>query len=306
MAESLGEKGYYTNVMHPNNKSFWNRDMMYQALSIDKYYDVNSFEVKDGDAVNWGMKDIPFFKQSVEHMAEMPQPFFSRMITLTNHYPFDLEEEDQLIPPYDSNSRTLNKYFQSVRYMDEALKNLFSDLKEKGLYDNSIIVMYGDHYGISENHNAAMSQYLGKEITPYESAKLQRVPFFIHIPNTGIGKEITETAGQIDIRPTVLHLLGVETAKDMQLGADIFSEDHEEFVVFRNGGFITDELVFAGNACYDNHTGEQIDIATCQPYIERATKELGYSDQIINGDLLRFYDLKTGNLLINRAEKNHE
>ena len=34
MAESLNEEGYYTNVMHPNNKSFWNRDMMYQALCV--------------------------------------------------------------------------------------------------------------------------------------------------------------------------------------------------------------------------------------------------------------------------------
>ncbi|MFB5087878.1 LTA synthase family protein [Psychrobacillus sp. PGGUH221] len=306
MAESLNEEGYYTNVMHPNNKSFWNRDMMYQALSIQKFYDVNSYEVKEGDAVNWGMKDIPFFEQSVDHMAQMPQPFYSRLITLTNHHPFDLDEEDQLIPPYNSNSRTLNKYFQSVRYMDEALKLFFEDLKAQGLYDNSIIVMYGDHYGISENHNAAMSQYLGKEITPYESAKLQRVPFFVHIPNSGVGKEVTETAGQIDIRPTVLHLLGVETAKDMQLGADVFSDDHEDFVIFRDGGFVTDKLVYAGNTCFDNETGEETDIASCQPYIDRATQELGYSDQIINGDLLRFYDLKTGNLLIDEAEKEEQ
>ncbi|ALC84972.1 hypothetical protein AM499_03410 [Bacillus sp. FJAT-22090] len=306
MAESLNEEGYYTNVMHPNNKSFWNRDMMYQALSIQKFYDVNSYEVKEGDAVNWGMKDIPFFEQSVDHMAQMPQPFYSRLITLTNHHPFDLDEEDQLIPPYNSNSRTLNKYFQSVRYMDEALKLFFEDLKAQGLYDNSIIVMYGDHYGISENHNAAMSQYLGKEITPYESAKLQRVPFFVHIPNSGVGKEVTETAGQIDIRPTVLHLLGVETAKDMQLGADVFSDDHEDFVIFRDGGFVTDKLVYAGNTCFDNETGEETDMASCQPYIDRATQELGYSDQIINGDLLRFYDLKTGNLLIDEAEKEEQ
>lgn len=306
MAESLNEEGYYTNVMHPNNKSFWNRDMMYQALSIQKFYDVNSYEVKEGDAVNWGMKDIPFFEQSVDHMAQMPQPFYSRLITLTNHHPFDLDEEDQLIPAYNSNSRTLNKYFQSVRYMDEALKLFFEDLKAQGLYDNSIIVMYGDHYGISENHNAAMSQYLGKEITPYESAKLQRVPFFVHIPNSGVGKEVTETAGQIDIRPTVLHLLGVETAKDMQLGADVFSDDHEDFVIFRDGGFVTDKLVYAGNTCFDNETGEVTDMASCQPYIDRATQELGYSDQIINGDLLRFYDLKTGNLLIDEAEKEEQ
>ncbi|KQL34241.1 LTA synthase family protein [Psychrobacillus sp. FJAT-21963] len=306
MAESLNEEGYYTNVMHPNNKSFWNRDMMYQALSIQKFYDVNSYEVKEGDAVNWGMKDIPFFEQSVDHMAQMPQPFYSRLITLTNHHPFDLDVEDQLIPAYNSNSRTLNKYFQSVRYMDEALKLFFEDLKAQGLYDNSIIVMYGDHYGISENHNAAMSQYLGKEITPYESAKLQRVPFFVHIPNSGVGKEVTETAGQIDIRPTVLHLLGVETAKDMQLGADVFSNDHEDFVIFRDGGFVTDKLVYAGNTCFDNETGEETDMASCQPYIDRATQELGYSDQIINGDLLRFYDLKTGNLLIDEAEKEEQ
>ena len=44
--------------------------------------------INEGDAVNWGMKDIPFVKQSVDLMAEMPQPFYSRLITLTNHYPF--------------------------------------------------------------------------------------------------------------------------------------------------------------------------------------------------------------------------
>ena len=98
-------------------------------------------------------------------------------------------------------------------------------------------------------------------------------------------------------------LLGVETSKDMQLGADMFSEEHEEFVVFRDGGFVTDKFVYAGNACYENATGLQIEIDNCQPYIDRATQELGYSDQIINGDLLRFYDLKTGNLLLDEAIK---
>ncbi len=53
--------------MHANNKSFWNRDIMYNALNIDKFYDVESYEIDEGDAVNWGMKDIPFVEQSVEH-----------------------------------------------------------------------------------------------------------------------------------------------------------------------------------------------------------------------------------------------
>ncbi len=208
MAAQLGENGYFTNVMHANNRSFWNRDIMYGALGINKFYDIESYTVGEGEAVNWGMKDIPFFDQSVELMKEMPQPFYSRLITLTNHHPFDLDEEDKLIPEYTSNSNTLNKYFQTVRYMDEAIKVLFEDLKASGLYDNSIIVMYGDHYGISENHNKAMGMYLDKEITPFDNAKLQKVPLYIHIPGYGKGKTIDEVAGQIDLKPTILTFNG--------------------------------------------------------------------------------------------------
>ena len=116
------------------------------------------------------------------------------------------------------------------------------------------------------------------------------------------GQVMDEVAGQLDIRPTILHLLGIDTSKDMQLGADLFSEEHEDFIIFRDGRFVTDKVVYAGEVCYDRATEEEIAIENCQPYIERATKELDYNDQIINGDLLRFYDEKTGNLLTNTGK----
>lgn len=303
-AERLGENGYFTNVMHANNKSFWNRDMIYKSFKLDQFYDLESYNVTEETSVNWGLKDIPFFEQSAALMKEMPQPFYSRLITLTNHYPFYLDPEDIMIPEYDSNSGTLNRYFQTVRYLDESVKAFFDDLKEQGLYENSIIVMYGDHYGISENHNKAMAKYLNKEeITPYDSALLQAVPLYIHIPGSNDGQVMDNVAGQLDIRPTLLHLLGIETSKDMQLGADLFSEEHEDFVIFRDGRFVTDKYVYAGEVCYDRESGEAIDTEACQPFIDRATQELEYSDQIINGDLLRFYDTETGNLLIDTNYK---
>lgn len=300
LSEKLGSKGYHTTVQHPNAKSFWNRDMMYKSLEIAEFLDIDSFEIGEGDAVNWGMKDIPFMEQSVGHMAEMPQPFYSRLITLTNHHPFFLDEEDKFIDEYDSTSGTLNRYFQTVRYMDESVRTLFDELKAQGLYENSVIVMYGDHYGISENHNEAMQQYLNKEITPYETAQLQRVPLFVHIPGYGKGYVEEEVGGQIDLRPTVLHLLGLETAKDIQFGGDLFSEEHEEFVVFRDGRFITEDSVYAGNVCFDRETGEESDPAKCEPYITEALTELDYSESIINGDLLRFYNEEDGQWQPNR------
>ena len=298
MAEKLGGEGYATNVQHANTKSFWNRDMMYESLGIDEFLDIQSYTVGEGEAVNWGMKDIPFFKQSVAHMAEMPQPFYSRLITLTNHHPFTLDEQDKMIDEFDSNSGTLNRFFQTTRYLDEAVKELFDELKASGLYENSIIVMYGDHYGISENHNEAMAQYLGKEITPYESAQLQRVPFFVHIPGSGKGHVNEEIGGQVDMRPTILNLMGVEADNDMQFGSDLFSEEHEETAIFRDGRYVTKDYVYAGNTCYENGTGEEIDPVLCAPYTEQAQAELEFSEQIIIGDLLRFYDEETGNLNI--------
>lgn len=288
MTEKLGENGYYTSAMHANNKSFWNRDIMYDSLGYDRYYSLPDYDVTEENSVNWGMKDIPFFEQSVEHMKQMPQPFSTKMITLTNHYPFTLDEEDKLIDPYTSHDGTVNRYFQTVRYMDEAVKNFIADLKESGLYDNSVIVMYGDHYGISENHNKAMSQYLGKDITPFVSTQLQQVPLIIHVPGEE-GKTISKVSGQIDLKPTIMHLLGIDTKKDIQFGSDLFSDEHEDLAILRDGRFISKDYVYAGEKCWNKKTEEKTDMKFCEPFKERVNNELEYSDKIIYGDLLRFY-----------------
>ncbi|MDR4151384.1 sulfatase-like hydrolase/transferase, partial [Bacillus thuringiensis] len=78
--------------------------------------------------------------------------------------------------------------------------------KQSGLYDNSIIVMYGDHYGISHNHNAAMSKVMGKEMNSFENAQLQRVPLIVLVPGVKGGLQ-HQYCGVIEVLPTLLHLL---------------------------------------------------------------------------------------------------
>jgi len=290
--EIIKEHGYFSSVLHANNKSFWNRDIMYQSLGYDKYYDIESYDVNEYNSVGWGLKDKEFFEQSVDILKSQPQPFYSKLITLTNHFPFELEEEDKMIDELTTGSRTLNRYIPTVRYQDEALKVFIEKLKEEGLYENSIIILYGDHYGISENHNRAMGEFQGKEITAFESVQLQRVPLYIHIPGvTDKNPEvISKVSGQIDLKPTILHLLGINTKNDVHFGADLFSDQKLSFTVLRDGSFITENHVFTSGICYDKATGLETDQANCEPYEEKAKQELDYSDQIIYGDLLRFYE----------------
>lgn len=302
LSERLALNGYNTNVFHSNNKSFWNRDLMYQSLGIETFYDIEAYDVNENNSVNWGLKDIPFMKQSVELMKELPQPFSARMLTLTNHFPFTSDDEDQLIDAYDSGDNTVDRYFQTVRYTDEAIKVLFKKLKQAGLYDDTVIVMYGDHYGISENHNKAMMKFLNKEdITSYDTAMLQEVPFFIHVPHSNIqqkvGAKVHEVGGQMDIRPTVLHLLGIDTSNDIQIGTDLLSPQHDDFIEFRDGRFVTNDVVYTNDVFYDRQTGEPLeDPAAYEPLIDEAVSKTAISDKIINGDLFRFYDEKSGTI----------
>ncbi|MBO1003523.1 LTA synthase family protein [Pseudogracilibacillus auburnensis] len=302
MPEIMKKKDYQSVVLHANTNSFWNRNQMYESLEIEQFFDKEFFDVTEENEIGWGLKDKEFFTQSIPYLRELEQPFYAKMITITNHFPFELNEGDRSIEPYDSNSNTLNNYFPTVRYTDEAIEQFFIQLKAAGLYDNSMIIIMGDHDGISANHNKAMAMYLNKEeITPYDYMQLQRVPFYIHIPGYGEGKKMSKIAGQIDIKPTLLHLLGIETNHDIYFGNDLFHDDRKGYIVQRNGNFVSDEYVYASEICFDRETGEVLaaesettnQVTPCSPIKEKVEKELTYSDQIIYGDLFRFIDFET-------------
>ncbi len=299
MPKILNHHGYESAVFHANSNSFWNRNQIYEQLNIDYFFDKEYYEVTDTNEVGWGLKDKEFFIQSMPYLRNLNHPFYSKFITITNHFPFDLEEGDRTLEPYDSNSNTLNNYFPTVRYTDEAIEQFFIQLKAAGLYENSVIIIMGDHDGISANHNKAMAQYLDKEeITPYDYMQLQRVPFYIHIPGIKIGKVMSRVAGQVDIKPTILHLLGVDTDHDIYFGNDLFHNDRKGFIAQRNGSFISEDFVYTSGICYDRKTGnllanenETKDTWTpCTPIKEEVEQELLYSDEIIYGDLFRFID----------------
>ncbi|GEN52077.1 LTA synthase family protein [Halobacillus faecis] len=293
LPEILNEEGYETSVFHANNASFWNRDVMYDNVGYDQFYDEKSYEVTPENSFGWGLEDKAFFEQSVKYLQSQEKPFYSKFITLTHHFPFELPEEKANIDKYDSNSKTLNSYFQTARYTDEALEQFFQQLKDAGIYEDSIIVLMGDHYGISDFHNKAMGQFLGKDVDPYVQTQLQRVPFMIHIPGYENGGVQDKVVGQIDVKPTLLHLLGIEENGDLTFGDNMFAEKNKDFVALRDGSFITEDYLYSNETCYDRSTGEPLpeeNAEACQPIKEEVSKEMNYSDNIIYGDLFRFYD----------------
>ena len=105
-----------------------------------------------------------------------------------------------------------------------------------------MIVLYGDHYGISDSRNVELAELLDKSPSlwgPYDNAQLQRVPLMFHIPGQTEGFVNHTFGGQVDVLPTLLHLLGIDSNKYLMLGQDLFSPKNSQIVTFRNGDIMT-------------------------------------------------------------------
>ncbi len=284
------EQGYTSAVFHGDSKSFWNRDEIYKQFGIDYFFDEAYYDMSDEQVIGYGLKDKPFFKESMPLFESLEEPFYAHMMTLTHHHPYLIDEEDATIEPAETSSRSVNRYFQTARYLDEALEQFFDDLKEAGLYEDSLIFIYGDHYGISDNHLEALSEIFGEEMTSYKYAQLQRVPFLIKIPGVEGQGTIDEFTGQIDVMPTILHLLGIDAQDYILFGTDMFSEGHDDLIAFRNGDFITEDYAMIKDVFYDNRTGEELESNEELKELKRKVEhELSLSDKVLHGDLLRFY-----------------
>ncbi|OIK08293.1 glycerol phosphate lipoteichoic acid synthase [Bacillus sp. MUM 116] len=282
--------GYNSAVFHGNYKTFWNRNVMYKALGYDQFFDAEYYDMSVENTKNYGMKDKPFFKESMPMLESLKQPFYTKFISLSNHFPFEMDPQDTNFPAGDTGDTVVNQYFQSAHYMDQALEQFFNDLKKDGLYDKTVIVLYGDHYGISENHNSAMAKVLGVDkITPALNAKLQEVPLFIHVPGVKGGVQ-HQYGGEVDVRPTLLHLLGIDTKDYMEFGSDLLSKDHRNWALFRNGDFVSQNVTQVSDKCYSTETEQELpNNSSCKGIDEKVRTELQMSDEVVYKDLLRFY-----------------
>ncbi len=299
----LSKNGYNSSaVFHGNAGSFWNRNTAYKQWGYNYFFDASYFTKQNSsNSFQYGLNDKYMLKDSIKYLERLQQPFYTKFITVSNHYPYttSLSGDDLGFPLAKTQDETINGYFATANYLDSSIKAFFDYLKESGLYKNSIIVLYGDHYGISNSRNPALAPLLGKNSetwSSYDNAMLQRVPYMVVIPGMDKGGIIDTYGGEIDMLPTLEHLLGIESNKFLQVGQDMLSPEHDQIVPFRSANyFVTPEYTSYSGRTYYTKTGEEItnpDEKTKEELDkirEAANLQLKISDSIQTGDLLRFF-----------------
>ena len=317
----LRKKGYYTFSMHANNGDFWNRNIMHETLGYNKFYNKDSYEIDE--TIGLGLSDKSFFNQSVKIIKkvkeEQNKPFYSLLIMLSNHTPFnDLELMDEfpttinveingeIVTRDYINDTKLGNYIRSVHYADQAIGNFINELDKEGLLENTVLIIYGDHdarlpyddFNLLYNYDA-ISDTIRVEtddnyitFNDYEYELNRKVPFIIWTKENQYNENITTPTGMIDVLPTLGNMIGVYS--EYQLGRDIMGvNDGENTVTFTDGSLVTSKIY------YNAPKGEIYPLSNEPIAEEYINLRVNHSAELIeiSNDII-YYDL------INELEKN--
>jgi lipoteichoic acid synthase len=261
---------YKTATFHINDVTFWSRNLLYPALGFQQYYDKPFY---NNDHFNdFGASDEEMYRVGMEKIKEMvsdDKPFYAQFVTTSSHAPFVIpEDRRKLTLPTDMEETQLGNYLTAVNYTDYSLGKLIEQLKQDGLWDNTVLVAYGDHFGINpkETDGAEITAQLG---IPYDN-QISRfnIPLLIHVPNQGKGQVIELTGGQLDIMPTVANLMGLSLKEEQftAFGRDLLNTDHNVFGMryySPTGSFFNNDVMFVPGTGFED--GKAISLKTLQP-----------------------------------------
>lgn len=317
------QKNYTSAVFHGNIGSFWGRNVTYKNMGYNYFFDESYYDTKDPDTLSlngYGVKDKILFAEGVKYLEQMQQPFYTKFLTITNHVGYQFSDEDNAgYQTSDNDNSVVNSYFKTAHYLDKSVEEFFNYLKATGLDKNTMVVLYGDHFGLNDDQHQALSTMIGKSPdtwSKFDNTQMQRVPFMIHMDGLKGGIKHTY-GGEIDILPTILHLAGVNTQSYVQLGTDLLSKNHSSLIALRNKNFITPNYTVFRNGgtstqVYSNATGEQIDMRNNPELLTKVDKwekavdlQLKTSDNINNKNLLRFYT-PAGFIPVNPANYSYQ
>ncbi len=287
----LAEQGYTTLSASGESAWFWNMDKMHKGLGFQESFYEDSYDIRE--RIGSWLSDKEFFTQTIPILQAHKEPFLAYLLTSSTHHPYKVPSKYKALNVGEIEGTMIGNYLHAVHYFDKAFGEFVDRLRETGLLDRSIVVVYGDHRA-KHIELRYIKRLLGfPESSEYHTWILEKkMPLIIRLPYGEEAEMKKNTGGHLDISPTILALLGVIDERSVMLGSDL-TEDQGSIVAFRDGSFADGMNIFINrfgsislSSCYESTTGRMVDCKTLKEKRLKALERLEISDLIIQLNLI--------------------
>ena len=230
LANELKRNGYQTALLSAGDLSPENMGNLYASYNYDYFFEPGMASedfIRKNQIHSWGVNEDVIRKMAVEWIDTVKnddKPFFLQFLTISTHHPYSVPSN--YIGPYRGNDKK-SRYYNSLHYNDRVIGRFIDDLKKRGLLDQTLIVICGDHgqaFGKRHRKNITHKNFLYEE-------NIRN--FCITIDVASINERVvSEQVGSVgDIMPTILGLARTPVPADVP-GQNLFDSEYRERVVY--------------------------------------------------------------------------
>lgn len=149
----LNKQGYTSEFYYPGWGGFDNVTEFMFVQGVSKNKDRDHFDLDEKPSASWGYSDKQLFNYYLKQLENIQAPFAHALLTLSIHGPYDQAEEkhrkaaDEYVKnmPEEKFNQTEKNVIANAMYFDECMEHLLQSIKKSKHYDNTIIVITGDH-----------------------------------------------------------------------------------------------------------------------------------------------------------------
>ena len=289
----FNNKGYKTTSMHDYTEKYYQRREIHTNMGSGKYFDVDDLKLTYNTKDEEWASDEDFMKQVVNILKNYKEKdkFMTWLTTVTSHQPYGSSTYgDKYLYLFESEKYSdynikLKRYMSKLKVLDDGLGVLLKGLENQGKLDDTVIILYGDHYpyGLANN--------ILEDALPYsieEKYENERVPMVIW-SNDLEATTYTEYTSYVNLLPTIANLFNLDYDTRYSTGQDLFSSDYQSITVFADGSW-KNEIAFY-NASNDNityYTNKEYTIDEIIKINESVNNKIKYSNLAIQHDYFNY------------------
>ncbi|MDY3797693.1 MAG: LTA synthase family protein [Bacilli bacterium] len=284
MANMFKNQDYVVNAFHMNSGEYYSRQTNYSNWGYDKYYgllDINDYKDKSYTLDRELINDVTF----QERMFPKDSKFVDYLITYSNHLPFtntkgvckllydmemdlddtvDMGEESSSMFVQLTEEECIRKQAHETDYMMELL---LKKLTELNLIDDTVIVVFTDHYLYTVEDKTILDKYKNTS-----NNLINKTPFFIW-QNNMKRTNIKEVTSQLNILPTTLNLFGINYNPNYYIGSDALSSNYKGIVFFSDYSWYDGNIYVDNGVIANNKSSSQEYLDEKNYYIHYLTKK---------------------------------